>query len=245
MVDIHCHILNGVDDGSGCLSESVEMARIACESGTRTIVATPHTNIPGADGYVWGDALKRVLAGLNEKLRAERVPLTVCPGQEVYYHGDVVALLKRGEITTLNGTRYLLIEFNFSSSYNTILEACEVLTAIGVVPVVAHPERYEALKESAEDAYRLKRRGGCLLQLNCGSLFGDFGRSAQSAAHEFLSEGLADFIASDAHGPYVRTPFMADAHEMVSEMYSLDYAEMLFRDNPDLLIHDKEIDAFN
>ena len=245
MIDIHCHILNGVDDGSGCLSESIEMARIACESGTRMVVATPHTNIPGANGYPWGDVLKKNLASLNEKLRAARIPLTICPGQEVYYAGDVVALLKRGAITTLNGSRYLLIEFNFSSSLNTILDGCEVLSTIGVVPVVAHPERYEALQENEDEVYRLKRRSRCLLQLNCGSLFGDFGRSAESAAHDFLSDGLADFIASDAHGPYVRTPFMADAHEMVSELYSLDYAEMLFRDNPDLLIHDKEIDAFD
>lgn len=245
MIDIHCHILNGVDDGSGCLSESIEMARIACESGTDLIIATPHTNIPGSNGFAWGEALKKNLAGLNEKLRAQRIPLTVLPGQEVFYAGDVVALLKRGAITTLNGSRYLLIEFNFSASYNTILEACEVLTAIGVVPVVAHPERYESLKENVEDVYRLKRRTGCLLQMNSGSLFGDFGRSAEGAAHDFLSDGLADFIASDAHGPYVRTPFMADAHEMVSELYSMDYADMLFRENPELLIHDKEIDAFD
>lgn len=245
MVDIHCHILNGVDDGSGCLSESVEMARIACESGTRVIVATPHTNIPGSEVYPWGDVLKKRLAALNEKLKAERIPLTLCPGQEVYYHGDVVALLKRGEITTLNGSRYLLIEFNFSASLNTILDACEVLSVIGIVPVVAHPERYDSLQENEDEVYRLKKKTGCLLQLNCGSLFGAFGQSAQRAAHGMLGEGLADFIASDAHGPYVRTPFMADAHEMVSELYSLDYAEMLFRENPDLLIRDKEIDAFN
>ena len=245
MIDIHCHILFGVDDGSGCLSESIEMARIACESGTRTIVATPHTNIPGENGLAWGDTLKRSLAGFNERLRAERIPLTVCPGQEVFYAGDVVALLKRGAITTLNGSRYLLIEFNFSSSLNTILDACEVLSTIGIVPVVAHPERYEALQDNEDEVYHLKKRSGCLLQLNSGSLFGDFGRSAESAAHGMLAEGLADFIASDAHGPYVRTPFMADAHEMVSEMFSLDYADMLFRENPELLLQDKEIDAFD
>ena len=84
-----------------------------------------------------------------------------------------------------------------------------------------------------QTAYRLKKRG-CLLQANSGSLFGAFGRTSQNTVHGLLSESLIDFIASDAHSPYVRTPFLADAHEMVSDMYSLDYADILFRENPEL-----------
>ncbi|MBQ6118685.1 MAG: tyrosine protein phosphatase [Clostridia bacterium] len=243
MIDIHCHILDGVDDGSYCLPESVEMARIACESGTRTIVATPHANAPGTSGNAWGETLGKKLATLNEKLQTERIPVRVCPGQEVYCAGDVVSLLRKGSVITLNASRYLLIEFDFFAHSDTILDQCDELIAAGTVPVIAHPERYEALKENEQTAYRLKRRG-CLMQLNSGSLFGVFGRSAQRTAHDFLAESLADFIASDAHSPYVRTPFMADAHEMVSEMYSLDYAELLFRENPLLLVNGKEIKTF-
>ncbi len=169
-----------------------------------------------------------------------KIPLTVLPGQEVFCSGDVVSLLKNGELITLNKSRYFLIEFDFYSRSELIADQCDALLAYGVVPVVAHPERYEALKENGQTAYRLKKKG-CLLQLNCGSLFGAFGRSAANAAHGLLSESLADFIASDAHSPYMRTPYMADAHEMVSEMYSLDYAELLFRVNPGLLVRDREI----
>lgn len=243
MIDIHCHILDGVDDGSYCLAESVEMARIAVESGTRLIVATPHANTPGAEKNVWGAALVNKLASLNRQLKAENVPLTVCAGQEVFSEGDVVSLLRSGAVITLNSTRYLLIEFDFYERTEAILDRCDALIAAGVVPVIAHPERYEALKENEQTAFLLKRKG-CLLQLNSGSLFGDFGRTAQNAAHGLLAESLADFIASDAHSPYVRTPYLADAHEMVSEMYSLNYAELLFRINPGLLIRDKEIKAF-
>ena len=243
MIDIHCHILDGVDDGSYCLPESVEMARIAYESGTRQIVATPHANTPGGEPNAWGEMLEGKLYTLNDAIAKARIPLTVLPGQEVFCAGDVAGLLNAGEIITLNGSRYLLIEFDFYARSDTLVDECEALLAEGVVPVVAHPERYEAIREDEETAFRLKRRG-CLLQLNAGSLFGDFGRSAQSAAHDLLSESLADFIASDAHSPYVRTPFIADAHEMVSEMYSLDYAELLFRENPALLVQDGDIKAF-
>ncbi len=243
MIDIHCHILYGVDDGSYCLSESVEMARIAYEGGTRQIIATPHANAPGNDPNAWGDRLAQRLAALNEQLRAENVPMELLPGQEVFCAGDVVSMLKNGALMPLNGTRYLLIEFDFYAHTDTIIEYCEALLAAGVVPVVAHPERYAAVKEDDQTAYRLKKRG-CLLQLNSGSLFGAFGRSSQSAAHSLLADSLADFIASDAHSPYVRTPFLGDAHEMVSDMYSLEYADLLFRENPENLINDKEIQAF-
>ena len=243
MVDIHCHILDGVDDGSYCLPESIEMARVAFDSGTRMIVATPHANIPGTDGNAWDETFEQKVDILNERLEEEQIPLTVCPGQEVFASGNLPALLERGDIITLNHSRYLLVEFDFYSRSDTIIDHCDALLAAGVVPVIAHPERYEALKENEKTAYRLKRRG-CLLQLNSGSLFGAFGHSSQRTAHNLLSESLADFIASDAHSPYVRTPFIADAHEMVSDMYSLDYAELLFRDNPRQLVDDGDIKAY-
>ena len=243
MIDIHCHILYGVDDGAYCLSESVEMARIAYEGGTRQIIATPHANTPDSDGNAWGERFEKKLGTLNEKLRAEQIPLTIYPGQEVFAAGDLPALLKKGEIIPLNGSRYLLVEFDFYARSDEILDHCDELLSCGVVPVVAHPERYEAMKENEQLAYRLKKKD-CLLQLNSGSLFGAFGRSAQSTAHGLLADSMADLIASDAHSPYERTPYMADAHEMVSEMYSLDYAEFLFRENPDLLLRDKKIKAF-
>lgn len=243
MIDIHCHILDGVDDGSYCLAESVEMAKVALEGGTEKIVATPHMNIPGTETVPWGEKTSGKLAALNEKLASEKIPITVYPGQEVFCAGNVVSLLENGSAITLNRTKYLLVEFDFYARSETILDQCDALIASGVVPVIAHPERYEALKENDQTVYRLKKRH-CLLQINCGSLFGAFGRSARNIAHGLLEGSLADFIASDAHSPYVRTPYMADAHEMVSEMYSIDYAELLFRDNPEHLLQNKEIVAY-
>ena len=244
MIDIHCHILDGVDDGSYCLSDSVEMARVAGESGTRIIVATPHALVPELPENVWDETLQKKLDGLNEALRKALIDVSVLPGQEIFCDLDIRPGLKSGALIPLNGSRYVLIEFDFHARTQTILEHAHALLSEGYVPVIAHPERYAAVKEDEQTAFKLKRIG-CLLQLNKGSLFGSFGEGAQIAAHDMLSGGLADLIASDAHSPFMRTPFMADAHEMVSELYSLDYADVLFRQNPRAVIENKEIGAFD
>ncbi|MCR5041243.1 MAG: exopolysaccharide biosynthesis protein [Clostridia bacterium] len=240
MIDIHCHIIFDVDDGSSCLAESLEMAAIANESGTDTIIATPHANAPGMETNEWGEQFARKLFTLNETLRSRKIPVTVLSGQEIFCEGDVAGMLARGALITLNSSRYPLIEFAFEESAEAIIERCEELSSLGYVPIVAHPERYEALKEDLDNAFRIKRRG-CLLQLNAASLFGGFGHGSEDAAHAMLSEGIADFIASDAHSPYMRTPFLADAHEMVSDMYSPDYADLLMLTNPNAVVTDSPI----
>ncbi len=243
MIDIHCHILYGVDDGSDCLSESVEMARIASECGTKTIIATPHANIPGMDNGYWSTKHADALNAVNKALADAGIDVTVCQGQEVFSFGDITDKLHDGALITLNGSRYLLIEFDFEERSDHIISRCSDLFQMGLVPVVAHPERYRVLQQDYDTVFALKEMG-CLFQLNKGSLFGSFGERARAAAHRFLSDTMADFIASDAHSPYMRTPYVLDAHEMVTELYSPDYADFLFSDNPALLLADKEILPF-
>lgn len=108
---------------------------------------------------------------------------------------------------------------------------------------MAHPERYAFVAETPEAADQLKATGA-FLQLNKGSLKGAFGRTAFQTAHRLLAERKADFIASDAHSPYVRTPYLGDAHELVSEHYSIDYADFLLRDNPFRVIRNQKIYSY-
>lgn len=243
MTDIHCHILDGLDDGADSLSESVLMARTAFESGTHIIVATPHANIPGSYDNFWDEELEAKLEKLNAELIKERIDVRVLRGQEVYCDGDVVEMLKNGDLVTINDTKYVLSEFGFYERRSKLVGMCDELCSEGYIPVIAHPERYECLQEDDETVYRIKEMG-CLFQLNKGSLMGAFGKGAYDTAHYFMSEALADFIASDAHSPYMRTTFMADAHEMVCDMYSPDYADFLFRENPGLLVSGAEINSF-
>ncbi len=243
MIDIHCHIMYGVDDGAFGLSESVEMAKVAHESGTTDLIATPHANAPDLEPNVWDESLENRLAEINNAVKASNIPVAIYPGQELFCSGDVVQRVKEGEFITLNKSRYILVEFDFYSSIEPILEYCEELVSFGLVPVIAHPERFAAVKEDEQAAYRLKKRG-CLLQVNAGSLFGAFGRTSEGIAHDLMDAAAADFVASDAHSPYMRSPFMADAHEMISEMYSPDYAELLLQYNPARVLADKKIESF-
>lgn len=240
MLDIHCHILYGVDDGSFSLEETVKMAGIAKQGGTKAIVATPHSNVPDLYRNHWSAELEEKVALINKTLAERGVGVTVYRGQEIFCAGRFAELLSEGELITLNNSRYPLVEFDFCENSRAAYSMLMRLAANGYVPIVAHPERYEFVFEEDDAAMRLKDIG-CLLQVNKGSLKGSFGVQAQRVAHRLIGDGIADFVASDAHSPYMRTPFLANVRDMLSEEYSHDYAELLLSENPRLVIENKEI----
>lgn len=240
MVDIHCHILHGLDDGSDNIEESVKMAKLASESGTKAIIATPHSNIPDSFENYFSKAYAEKFFELNKRLAAENIPVKIYPGHEIFAAGNFIELIKRKRLVTLNNSVYPLIEFDFYEHPKTVFPKLEQLLAEGYVPVVAHPERYEFIQYDEEAAEHIKEIG-CLIQLNKGSITGKFGRSAQHTAHRILDARLADFVASDAHSPYMRTPRLEKTHEIIGEIYSYDYAQLLLSENPTKLIKNQKI----
>lgn len=240
MNDIHCHILFGLDDGSVSIEESVEMAKLARTGGTRRIIATPHSNVTGSFRNMWCPEFSDMLDRLNGRLRDEDVDIRIFPGQEIFCGENFADLLLDGKLITLNNSRYPLVEFDFYEHSSSVYMKLKKIVAEGYVPVVAHPERYAFLSEDESAATKLKRMG-CLLQVNKGSLQGNFGRSAHKAARFLLDNSFADFIASDAHSPYMRTPFLAEAFELVAESYSFDYARLLFSENTLAVIENRDI----
>ena len=240
MVDIHCHILPGLDDGSQSFEESVRMAKMANLGGTCVIIATPHSNVTDSYQNHWTGAMLRCISDINRRLEQEEVELRVCPGQEIFADGDFLELLRTERLITLNNSIYPLVEFGFYDRSYDVYEKLERLVAEGFVPIVAHPERY-AFVEGDEDAISRIKRIGCLIQVNKGSIKGSFGINAQRAAERILRYGKADFIASDAHGPFLRTPDLSDVYETVCEHYSADYAKLLMVKNPIRVIKNKQI----
>ncbi len=240
MFDIHCHILPGVDDGAGNIADSVSMAKFAAESGTEAIIATPHSNIPNSFQNHFDKEYSENLIELNKRLTAENIPLKIFPGHEIFAYGDFLQQLKKGLLITLNNSVYPLIEFDFYEHPRTVFSKLEQLLAEGYIPIIAHPERYEFVQYDEEAAGYIKEIG-CLIQLNKGSITGKFGRTAQSSAHSILERQLADFVASDAHSPYVRTPRLENTHEMIGELYSYDYAQLLLCENPIKVIKNQRI----
>lgn len=240
MTDIHCHILYGVDDGSGDMADSLEMAQLAAEKGTKAICATPHCNMPHYFENSWSTQLEQKLSDFQRKLDDRGIKLKVYSGQEIYLEEGFLQLLKRNELITLNRSRYALAELDFYERADEAYKKISSLVSEGYVPIVAHPERYAFVAEDKYSAAKLKKLGA-LLQVNSGSLTGDFGTKPKRSAESMLKNQLADFVASDAHSQYSRTPDLSKAHEFVCENFSYEYADLLFKINPKRVINNEEI----
>lgn len=241
MVDLHCHILPGVDDGAENLEEALQMARMAADSGVREIIATPHCNLPHAPRKNYASAsLQERMEQFREVVRQAGIPVSLSLGAEVLCTPDIESLLARGKLPTLAGSRYLLMEFFFDESMAYMTDRLSCVAAAGLIPVVAHPERYDAVQR---DPYALEQwfARGYVLQLNKGSILGQLGRGAEAAANWLLGQGLAHVVASDAHTSVARTPHMRQIREYLEDTCGPDYAELLLHTNPQRILRDRPV----
>ncbi len=238
MIDIHCHILPGVDDGSRGMSMSVEMARLARSSGTDVIVATPHCNIPGLFSNYYGSWFDRLFDETREVLNEYGIELL--PGMEVFCTYDTPQLIDEGRVLTLNQSRYLLVEFDFGISYDTALSILKSIRERGLTPVIAHAERFDFIKNSPHAAFKLVE-AGYILQGNKGSFVGDYGSRVQKTAYLLLKHGLYSVIASDAHNYTSRNPYMKDVYRELKYDISEEILDVLFRENPEKIIENREV----
>lgn len=238
--DIHCHALPGVDDGAAFPEESLEMIRLAAEAGTDGIVLTPHCNIPGAFGNLRSEGLLSRIRSLRASVREAGIPVRIYGGMEVFCTENVTELFKADKLLTINHSRYMLIEFDFGESPDFVERTAGQLLALGVVPIIAHPERYTYFREDTAYGRRLKSMG-CLLQVNKGSLAGVNGSDAQACAVHLLEARRADFVASDAHSPFIRDPKLNEVFEYIGEYFSPGYARLLLSENPRAVLQDKPL----
>lgn len=241
MVDIHCHILPGVDDGADSMEEALEMARMAAASGVDTIVATPHCNLPGSPrmNYV-SDELKNRFKALREAVKAAGIPVAILPGAEVLCTPDVPEKLRDKRLLSLAGSRYLLMEFFFDESLEYMDTMLAAVKREGFTPVIAHPERYEAV-QAAPAVIERWFWDGHIIQLNKGSVLGSLGQRARRCAGSILAHGLAHTIASDAHGTEVRTTHMTELRDFLDEVCPEEYVSILLEENPRRIIENLPI----
>lgn len=243
MLDIHCHIAYGSDDGAESPEVALMMIELAAQCGTKGIAVTPHSNVPGSFRNYFAEGISDKLINLRRMASENGLNVQLFSGQEIYMTDNVPYLLESGRLVTLNGTQYPLVEFDFGEKQESVISKLDRLLAAGYTPVVAHPERYEFVMEDESAAIRL-RSMGCILQVNKGSIEGHFGEMPFRTVHSILHQQLADVAASDAHSPYMRTPDMRKAHEIVSNEVSFEYAELLFNKNPARILQGKEIIRF-
>ncbi|MBR6532097.1 MAG: hypothetical protein IKT61_06310 [Clostridia bacterium] len=240
MYDIHCHIIPGVDDGAYSMSETLDMLDIAVANRTKGIICTPHCNIPRSFSNYWNENLEERFNNIVNEVRKKNIQIELYKGQEIFLSGNFLERLKNNELITLCDSDYVLVEFYpFEKEFDAFKKLVSLVSE-GYKPIVAHPERYEFVVKNTDAIGHIKDLG-CLIQVNKGSLKGRFGKAVMVTAHNILAKRAADFVASDAHSPYKRTPNLTDVHEMISTEYSADYADFLLKENPYKVISNKQI----
>lgn len=240
MVDLHCHILPGVDDGAETMADALEMARIAARSGVRAIAATPHCNVPGSPmpNYLDEGLMNRVVQ-LREAIDTAGIPLDLYAGAEIFCTPQVGDLLQTQRLLTLAGSRYLLTEFYFDESPEFMDHCFRQIRNLGCVPVIAHPERYDAVQRNPALVQRWFHEGS-VIQLNKGTILGSLGSRSQASAQWILRHGLAHVVASDAHGIRHRTPHMAELRHHLESHCGPGYTRLLLSVNPGRILRDQE-----
>lgn len=240
MVDLHTHILPGLDDGSGNLKDSLDMADLALEGGVDRLVATPHSNQLGRFENFYSEQLEEHFRRFQCALEEAGIPLSVYLGMEIFASDDMEDKIRDGSLISLNRSRYYLVEFAFDEEPGRIGDCLEQIFAADGVPLIAHPERYYCVQDYPVLAYEWLRMG-CYTQINKGSLFGRFGRHAARTARVMLENRLVTCVASDAHSPYMRTTYMADARNELVERLGEHEMRRLMVDNPGRIIRDEEV----
>lgn len=240
MIDIHSHVLPGVDDGSESMEMSLDMLAIAADSGVRTLVATPHCNIPWEFDNYLSPELEELFLKLQQEAAREEIPLRLVRGMEVYATPELPELLEEKRVWTINGSRWFLTEFSFHEDPDFCEEVLRDCRKLGYRPVIAHPERYFFLQDDPQLAYEWCT-AGYALQLNKGSLLGRFGPEVRATAELLLQHGLAACVASDAHRPYERSTHMREVWDYLRRDYGEEYARLLLEENPARILSGREL----
>ena len=241
MIDLHCHVLPGLDDGPRFLKESLDMARTAFKNNIQTIVATPHS-LNGFFVNNW-ESIVSVTSSVQEAFTRENIALDIYPGMEVQMSPDLFEALERGEAATINNNgRYMLVEFPAFSMPAGAREFIFKLKLQGITPVIAHPERHLILQHELNQLYELVQMGA-LCQLTALSLTGEFGISVQKSAEQMIRTGLAHVIATDAHFDNDRINALAESVDLAAEVLQ-DYnrAEQMVTTTPAAIIAGEDLD---
>ncbi|MFC5630559.1 MULTISPECIES: capsular polysaccharide biosynthesis protein Cps4B [Streptococcus] len=233
MIDIHSHIIFGVDDGPDTLEESIELIKEAYRQGVTTIVATSHRRkgmFETPEVTIFANFIL-----LKEEIQKLLPEMTLLYGGELYFTTDIVEKLENQTIPTMGGTRFALIEFSTGTPWKIIHGAVIDLLNIGVTPIIAHIERYDALENNRARVKELIDMG-CYTQVNSihvlkTKLFGDKYKIYKKRVAYFLDEDLVHCVASDMHNLDNRKPYMQEAYTIIEKKFGVKKAKQLFHDN--------------
>ncbi|MEJ5167192.1 MAG: CpsB/CapC family capsule biosynthesis tyrosine phosphatase [Thermoanaerobaculia bacterium] len=236
MIDIHCHILPGLDDGAKTMEETLEMLHIAKEKGITDIVATPH--IYPEFYFPEMEKIFQIFGEVKEKVDGINLYL----GTDIHFCPETLKYLREGRALTINNGNYVLIEPPEFFSEGELLQMLFQIRGEGYRPVITHPERYQIFREKKTLLFKIVEQGN-FLQLTSASITGYFGETVQNFSKELIKEKIVHIIASDAHSPRRRIPFLKDAYDKVSEWAGESYS-LYLQDNARRVLKNEELLEF-
>jgi len=237
MIDLHAHILCGLDDGPETLTDSLEMIRVGYQDGIRVIVATPHTH----NGIYQNDRAT-ILAKVQELNSAicnlqSAISMKVLPGADVHFLADMLPRYERGEIETVNDQgRFVMVEFPSQGIPYRAEEVLYQFIVRGIIPIISHPERNLEIGHKAKRYYEMIRMG-CLGQVTAMSLTGEFGNGVRRVAEKLLSKKLLHIIASDAHSTNGRPPILSSAAKAAEKIVGKEEAWRMVTEYPQTILN--------
>jgi protein-tyrosine phosphatase len=229
MIDLHCHILPGIDDGAADLSASIEMAKAFVADGVSVVACTPHI-LPGLY-HNSGRQIQQATKQLQEVLNEEGIPLRLVAGADNHVVPTFVTELRSGHLLALADSRYVLVEPPHHIAPPRLEDLFFNILVAGYIPILTHPERLTWINSHYRVIERLVGRG-VWMQLTAGSLAGAFGQNARYWAERMLDEGCAHILATDAHDVSRRPPNLSQGRELAAELIGSTEAEHLVVTRP-------------
>ncbi len=240
MIDLHSHILPGVDDGAASLAQALDMAQMAVADGIQVMACTPHF-MPGVYNNEVRDIAFRVERFARE-LHDSGVDLQIVLGADAHIRPDFVDGLRAGQIPTLNGTRYVLFEPPHDIMPQRLDDLLHNILMAGYVPILTHPERLRWIEKNYAMVQQLAS-GGVWMQVTAGSLTGKFGKRPHYWAQRMLAEGLVSILATDAHNTTSRPPLLAEAAAIAEAELGVGEAENLVVVRPRCILENAPVEA--
>jgi len=237
MIDLHCHMLPGIDDGAANLDIALEMARIAVDDGIVMTACTPHIY----PGLYNNDApgIKAAVDEFRQHLAEASIPLEVTYGADIQVDAELLQELNRGTRPTLHGTRYFLFEPPHHTVPPRFTDTIFDCLASGYVPLITHPERLTWLDEKHYPWFVDAARQGAWIQITAGALTGRFGERAKYWGERMLDDGIVHILATDAHNPTRRPPLLAEGRDAAARFVGAEEAERLVTGRPQAMVENQ------
>jgi len=240
MIDIHTHILPGLDDGAKNIHDSIQIAEMAVADGIQKVIATPHL-FRGTESPLDWSLVQEKRDSLDKALKEQGIDLEIFLGAEVHISHDLVERIKQYRShLVLNRSSYMLVEFPSDHIFSGIKCVFFELMTKGITPIIAHPERNSVFQRNAGLLYELCQKGA-LCQINSGSILGTYGSRVREAVFTFLRMNVVHFLSTDCHNTRNLVPNLSSAVQQIQEQFGDQVALALVEDNPLAVLEDRNL----